>query len=229
MTPEQLYANSVLSGLANMSYEEFRGITMSVSGRGDQLTQSANPYSGLGSKTLGGGRNNHELKYVRTTGTILVLNFAEVIQLTDEFYAPGSLGNFELQLQVEVTNNQKETLAANQAELIIIPLNSGVFVNERGTSSTFLSLLTKKDVIDSLTQEAYTRNEVGRMIGGSSFFEKLHSGLKWVGSKANMLAPLAKNMMMMSGNPYAQAGATALGALGYGVSGGHASLSDRVA
>ena len=89
MTPEQLYANSVLSGLANMSYEEFRGITMSVSGRADQLTQSANPYSGLGAKTLAGGRHNPRFNYVPTTGTTLVLNFAEVIQLIDEFYAPG--------------------------------------------------------------------------------------------------------------------------------------------
>ncbi|MFM7984851.1 MAG: major capsid protein V20 domain-containing protein, partial [Candidatus Fonsibacter sp.] len=39
-----------------------------------------------------------------TTGTILVLNFAEVIQLTEEFYAPGSLGSFNLQLQVTIQN-----------------------------------------------------------------------------------------------------------------------------
>ena len=35
MSPEQLYTNSVLSGLQNMSFDEFRGATISVSGRGN--------------------------------------------------------------------------------------------------------------------------------------------------------------------------------------------------
>ena len=140
MTQEQLYSNAVLSGLQNMSYEEFKGITVSVSGRSDEITQQANPYSGVGAKILTAALNSPGFKYTPTTGSLLVLNFAEVIQLTDEYYAPGSLGTFNLQLQVDVINNQKETLPANGAELIIIPLNSGVFVNERGTSSTFSSL-----------------------------------------------------------------------------------------
>jgi hypothetical protein len=42
------------------------------------------------------------IKLVPTTGSILVLNFAEVIQLTEEYYAPGSLGSFNLQLSPEL-------------------------------------------------------------------------------------------------------------------------------
>ncbi|MFM7988413.1 MAG: major capsid protein V20 domain-containing protein, partial [Candidatus Fonsibacter sp.] len=72
------------------------------------------------------------------TTTILVLNFAEVIQLTKEFYAPGSLGSFNLQLQVTVENHQNYNWAGNEYELVIMVMNSGVFVNERGTSSTFI-------------------------------------------------------------------------------------------
>ncbi|MFM7984428.1 MAG: major capsid protein V20 domain-containing protein, partial [Candidatus Fonsibacter sp.] len=37
-----------------------------------------------------------------TTGTILVLNCGKVTKLTEEHYAPGSLGTFNLQLTVHV-------------------------------------------------------------------------------------------------------------------------------
>ena len=66
------------------------------------------------------------------------------------------------------------------------------------------------------------------MIGGSSATDKLHSALKWVGQAAHRFAPMAKNLMTVSGNPYAQAGAAALGALGYG-KGTHTALENRVA
>ncbi|MFM7988399.1 MAG: major capsid protein V20 domain-containing protein, partial [Candidatus Fonsibacter sp.] len=105
-------------------------------------------------------------QYVPTTGSILVLNFAEVIQLTEEFYAPGSLGSFNLQLQVTVENNQNKTWLGSDYELVIMVMNSGVFVNERGTSSTFIGLLTKQDVLDALQQQPYNSNEVRRMVGG---------------------------------------------------------------
>ncbi|MFM7984648.1 MAG: major capsid protein V20 domain-containing protein, partial [Candidatus Fonsibacter sp.] len=109
-------------------------------------------YSGVGSN-LAGARTNPVVQYVPTTGTILVLNFAEVIQLTEEYYAPGSLGTFNLQINLQVQNNQNEDWPGDSYEMVIMALNSGVFVNERGTSSTFLSLLTKQDVLDALQQQ----------------------------------------------------------------------------
>ena len=69
-----------------------------------------------------------------------MLNFGEIIQLTEEYYAPGSLGTFNLQVTVQVQNNQNETWTKDSYELLIMTMNSGVFVSERGTSSTFLSL-----------------------------------------------------------------------------------------
>ena len=63
------------------------------------------------------GINNPGIQYIPTTGTILVLNFAEVIQLTEELYAPGSLGSFNLQLQVTVQNNQTMTGMATNTSL----------------------------------------------------------------------------------------------------------------
>ncbi|MFM7984115.1 MAG: hypothetical protein ACKPKO_32800, partial [Candidatus Fonsibacter sp.] len=43
---------------------------------------------------FGRGCTSTSAQYVPTTGTILVLNSADVIQLTEEYYALSSLGTF---------------------------------------------------------------------------------------------------------------------------------------
>ena len=66
-------------------------------------------------------------------------------------------------------------------------------MNEKGTSSTFLSLLTKQDVLDSLNQEAYNHSEVHRMVG-ASFFDNIRSSLGWISSKL----PAVKHVLITS-------------------------------
>jgi hypothetical protein len=140
-----------------------------------------------------------------------VLNFAECIQLTEEYYAPGSLGTFNLQLTLQVQNNQYEDWPSGGYELIIVPMNSGVFMNERGTSSTFLSLLTKQDVLDSLQQQPYSNCEIRRMVGGG-FLDSVKSALGWVKGKL----PMVRGALEHIPNQYAQTGANVLKTLGYG-------------
>ena len=137
-----------------------------------------------------GGNGVPGMKLISKTGSISVVNFAEVIQVTDEYSAPASLGTFNLQVTLQVRNNHRDSWPVNSYEMIIILINS-VFVNERGTSSTFLSLLTKQDVLSSPGQLGYIRNEIGRTTGGSSFTDKLHAALKWVGQAAHRFAPMA--------------------------------------
>jgi hypothetical protein len=49
-----------------------------------------------------------------------------------------------------------------------MPMESGIFCIEKGTSNVFKGILTKNDVLDAVTnQEPYYRGEVHRMIGGS--------------------------------------------------------------
>ena len=130
MSPEQSYTNSVQSGLQTMSFGEFRGTTISVSGRGNGGSAALQQFSGLGSR-MAAGEGIPGCKYVSTGGSVLVLSFAEVIHLIDEYSAPGSLGNFNLQLELQVRNNHADDWAAGTTELIIIPIRTGVFVNER--------------------------------------------------------------------------------------------------
>ena len=102
MSQQQLYANSVLSGLNNMSFDEFKGTAISVAGRGPSISAPLEPYSSLGASSGRAG-----VKQIPTTGSILVLNFGEVIQLTDEYYAPGRLGTCSSQLPLEVVSNHE--------------------------------------------------------------------------------------------------------------------------
>ena len=148
-----------------MSWQEFSGLTMSVSNDlyGDNnLTEGrVGPLSGVGAfkpfnvesinvhRTIGA-------QLVPTVGSILVLNFAEVIQLTEDYLAPGSIGSFNLQTSLKVQNHQTEAWSAGNWEAFVIPMNSGIFVNERGTSSVYTALLTKSDVLDASEQEHYS-------------------------------------------------------------------------
>ncbi|MFM7986679.1 MAG: hypothetical protein ACKPKO_45925, partial [Candidatus Fonsibacter sp.] len=107
-------------------------------------------------------------------------------------------------------------------ELIIMPMNSGAFVNERGTSSTFLSLLTKQDVLDTLQPKPYANYEVRRMVGGG-FLDNLRSAMGWIQSKL----PSVRGALESIPHPYAQTGANVMKALGYGK--GHKPIYNKLA
>ncbi|MFM7980035.1 MAG: hypothetical protein ACKPKO_12035, partial [Candidatus Fonsibacter sp.] len=87
----------------------------------------------------------------------------------------------------------------------------GVFVNERGTSSTFIGLLTKQDVLDALQQHPSNNNEVRRMVGGG-FLDNIRSGLGWITSTL----PMVRGVLEHVPHQYTQTGANVLKALGYG-------------
>ena len=212
-TPDQLYRASIASGLHNMSWDEFSGSMVSNMGDNSTINSKSNcdligPYMGVGAHAQNNGIG---VKLIPTTGSILVLDFATVIQLTEEYYAPGSLGSFNLQVQVTVSNLQYDDWTSGNYEMIVMPMNTGVFVNEKGTSSTFIALLTKEDVIQASSQEPYTNYEVKRMVGGS-FLSGLKSSLGWLSSKM----PFVKQALSHIDHPMAKTGHNVLHALGYG-------------
>ena len=158
---------------------------------------------------------------VPTSGSMLMLDFAKHIQLTEDWYAPGSLGNFQLQFSLDLQNYTSTNWAsgANPLELVLITMNSGVFVCERGTSSIFTGLLTKQDVLEASQMVPYSGKEVQRMVGGG-WFDKLKSVAGAVLPKA---LPVAKAILGQIEHPMAKQGADVLGSLGFGKSGGGAS------
>jgi hypothetical protein len=156
-TIQDLYQYSVQAG-SNQSFQEFCGQAY-LSNRG-----------GVG--------NSAQSK--PTVGSYLMLDFATIIQLTEDFYAPGSLGNFQLQFQVQVQNQDQADpdsivgqsalydIPANSLELVLVVMNSGIMVTERGQTSTYTGILTKQDVLDASQQTPFSITNVQRIVGSGS-------------------------------------------------------------
>jgi len=177
-------------------------------------------------------------KRLAGSGSLLILEFGKDIQLTEDYYSSGSLGNFNLQLQLQVYN---QLGYAFQPEIMLITMNSGIFVNERGTSSTYTGILTKQDVLEASSQEPMYASSVKRLVGGS-FHD---TGKALIGKLKRLLQhPVAryaiskgKDVLSKHPHPAAQVAAQALshygygasgGAEGQGVSGGRSRLSERL-
>jgi len=136
------------------------------------------------------------------SGSYLVLEFGKDIQLTEDFYASGSLGNFNLQMNVYCRNNTLVKANAGDVELVVITMNSGVFVCERGTSATYTGILTKQDVLEASAQEYYTHDDVKRIVGGG-FWDSIKSG---VSSLAKKGLKMGKEHLAKHGKSYMQQG-----------------------
>jgi hypothetical protein len=105
-----------------------------------------------------------------TVGSYLMLDFATIIQLTEDFYAPGSLGNFQLQFTCGlqgggVGDPAGNAFEANSLETVLVVMNSGIMVTERGQTSIYTGILTKQDVLDASQQTPFGRMSVKRMVG----------------------------------------------------------------
>ena len=138
------------------------------------------------------------VKSAPLVGSYLVLEFGKDIQLTEDFYAAGSLGNFNIQVKLNCYNNNPYDVIpvgpegnlgveGNNLELVLITMNSGVFVCERGTSSTYTGILTKQDVLEASQQDHYTHDDVKRLVGGG-IFDMIKSGVSKLASKGKEMA-----------------------------------------
>ena len=187
-TQQDLYRYSVENG-SNQSWNEFSG-----------FATVPDPASGCGRRLAG-------------SGSLLVLEFGKDIQLTEDYYSAGSLGNFNLQITIRCYNQFSYSITP---EIVLITMNSGLFVNERGTSSTYTGILTKADVLSASAQEPYFQSSVKRMVGGG-FLDSIKSV---AGRVLPHLLKHGKAELAKSDHPMAKMANQALGAMGYGSSGG---------
>ena len=102
---------------------------------------------------------------VASTGSLLVLNPAYDLSLPD-YISCGSLGNYNFQFQCSVTNQFGFSITP---EIIIVCVNSGIFVTQSGVSSIYTGILTKEMVLSAKSgsqASSMTSSEVARMVGG---------------------------------------------------------------
>jgi hypothetical protein len=103
------------------------------------------------------------ISLVGTGGSLLVLNPAFDLSLPD-YIAPGSLGNYNLQMTLGVVNQFAEEIAT--PEIVIVCFNDGVMSTMAGVSSTFTGILTKQMVLDTKRQKAISSVTERRLVGG---------------------------------------------------------------
>jgi len=149
----------------NMNYDEWRG------------TALRNSVDGEGAITY-------------TTGSILVIDAASLS--LPSYLVAGNLGNFQFQITLNMTSYYT---AAVTPELVILTANSGIFVTEQGTSTTFTGILTKELTLSTQEQKdtpAISRVADERLVGG----KMLHRGI------ARHPKYVAQHMKKMSGAGY---------------------------
>lgn len=203
--PISISFNNVSGILSSASqYDLYR---MSIEAGSNQNFYEFSGFANMNNPATGQGRK------VPTTGSMLVLEFGKDIPLQESYYSPGSLGSFSLQVNLNCINQSASSLAAQ--ELVIITMNSGAYVLERGSASVFTGLLTKSDCLEVAQQEPYYGSDVRRMVGGG-WFDNLKS---IIGKVLPVLAPIAKQFLSRQG-PMGDVASKVIGALGYGASGG---------
>lgn len=191
-TAEQLYSMAVHNGLC-MDFDEWRGYARSA--------------------RTGG--------LIQSVGGFLVLKPGQDFALQSG-QAPGLIGNFTLQFNVEVNN----TSATNVAPVLyVITANSGFFESLGGSSRVIKGVLSEADIISAEPVEGMSRESLKRMVG-AGFFDRLGaflskakdiysstkpivSGIKGMLPEAGMLGQVRKGLSAVG---YGQAGAGMAGA-----------------
>jgi hypothetical protein len=125
---------------------------------------------------------------VNTTGSLLVLSPSQCLSLP-AMLSSGSIGQFNFQITLNVTNPYGVNVTP---EIVIITANSGIMVNQSGSSAVYTGILTRQMVVDTATSAnvpsveipEYTRMVGGKMGNMGAFKNMLRRGMPRSGAMA---------------------------------------------
>ena len=100
------------------------------------------------------------------TGGPLMLRMGHDVSLSPGL-APGTLGNFSIQLNLTLDNSQHFFDAYSSYQLTIIAVNSGYFETVRGQSAVRKTILNMADVESASVASGVTTTQLRRLVGGS--------------------------------------------------------------
>ena len=108
------------------------------------VQQSYLEWSGL---AMGGLTVPTTRKTTHTIGSVLALEFARHIEIQEEYLSRSSIGQYSFQINIDALN----TFGADvDVEVCLIFDNEGIFTTERGQSNTYVNLLSKEMVMQTL-------------------------------------------------------------------------------
>ena len=177
---EDLYACTAAAGL-DMDWQQFRGYTTT------QVTTGLPAPSNGSDTTFCDLRESTQA--TQLSGGPLLLRMGQDIPLSPGL-APGTLGNFSVQLNLRLDNRHgffnylTEFSQSNNATIIIMAVNSGFFETVRGQSAVRKTILNSVDVEAASTQAGITSTHLKRLIGGEA-------GIQTSSSVDRGMAPVA--------------------------------------
>jgi len=142
--PEELYLMSKRNGL-KMDWNAFRGV---AGGTGGGTAPRTNVQYG-------------------TAGTLLVMSPALDWSMGEVFLANGSIGQFQLQMNVKYTNRYSVDVLP---EICVVAIRNGMFISTAGQSSLTYNMLNSSIVTETIERD---KNPMGteyhtRLLGGES-------------------------------------------------------------
>ncbi len=109
---------------------------------------------------------------------------------------------------------------------MVLTISSGVLLCERGSSSSYIGMLNKDDVVNVSAEPDFITHSHARKLVGGSFLSGLRNAAHWVGSK---ITPIKEFLKAHVDHPIANTAVRAAEALGYGMTGaGNHKLHNRL-
>jgi hypothetical protein len=100
-----------------------------------------------------------------TAGSVLVMNPAQDFGLASPYLANGSIGQFNLQIRMSVTN---QTARAISPEIVLVAMRSGVIVTSAGQSTLTTNMLNSSIVTKTIEDDKKPQ--------GSDYYQRLVGG-----------------------------------------------------
>ena len=125
----------------------------------------------------GGSSGNGGLGVQATTGSIFVVSPCDLS--LPSFLAPGTIGSFNFQVKLGVTQYVTASSADITPEIVILAVNSGIFSTVAGSSQIFTGILTKSLVEDAKSAQMVNpvlSAEYNRVLGGGIHGDLQNSG-----------------------------------------------------
>lgn len=151
------------------------------------------------------------------SGSIVAVDFGRDIGMS-ELESPGLIGQYQITVQMQVTNPNQSVTITNPT-LFIISCEAGSFTIVNGNSVVNTGVVTRDDILNSRASETIDYNTHKNLYGGSiigsirSFLENAYGKYKKYEPEARAVAKLAKPHLPKNAQ-------SVLNQLGYGKSGG---------
>ena len=91
---------------------------------------------------------------------------------------PGNIGPFSLQGILDAANQHQYAWNSNEYELVVLVINPGALITQQGSSSTYIGLLSKDEVLKVVEEPESISVSKAKHLAGGSFLGSLKNGMK---------------------------------------------------